>query len=84
MIPFDAGMDAMIVAVPFTMILPSFLVIMILSPLTCPIFWPSCNDSALYTPTETWYCKISVRASFFSGFNNYQIGAPLFEVLEDK
>ena len=69
-IPLDAGMEAMMVAVPFTMNFPSFLVMVILPPFTWPITCPSVKISVLNTPSETWYCRISARSSFFSGFNN--------------
>ena len=67
--PFDAGTAAIIFAVPFTINLPSFLLIVMLSPFTWPMLCPSCSISSLNTPTETWYCKILIRSSFFSGFN---------------
>ena len=42
-IPLDTGMLAMTGAVPFTIIFPPFLVMVISPPFTCPITWPSIN-----------------------------------------
>src|SRR5215211_6179901 len=59
MMPLEAGMEAMTVAVLLIITFPSFLLTVMFPPFTWLNVWPSCIISVFKVPTYTWYCKIS-------------------------